>query len=94
LANAIVLPGAMAFNAEAVPEALGALAAALDVDDAVVAVTALVERLGLPTRLGEVGVTDDDLEAVARLSQSNGSVRANPRPVSEADARAVLDSVF
>ena len=67
---------------------------AMGVDDATVAVGALVERLGLPTRLSEVGVTDDDLDAVARLSQGNGNVRANPRPVSEEDARAILDSVF
>jgi hypothetical protein len=31
---------------------------------------------------------------VARLSQGNGNVRANPRPVSEADALAILESVF
>ena len=42
--------------------------------------------VGLPARLGEVGVEEDDLEAVARLSQGNGSVQANPRPVSEDDA--------
>jgi maleylacetate reductase len=94
LANAIVLPAAMAFNAESVPGALASLASAMGVDDATVAVAALVERLGLPTRLSDVGVTDDDLDAVARLSQSNASVRANPRQVAEDDARAILDSVF
>ncbi len=35
-------------------------------------------------------MTDEDLDAVARLSQSNGNVAANPRPVSEEDARAIL----
>ena len=94
LSNAIILPAAMAFNADAVPGALDRLARALDVDDATAAVASLVERLGLPTRLSDVGVTDDDLDAVARLSQSSGNVRANPRPVSEDDARAILESVF
>ena len=94
LSNAIVLPAAMAFNADAVPGALDRLARAIGVDDATVAVAALVERLGLPTRLSDVGVTDEDLEAVARLSQGNGNVRANPRPVSEDDALAILESVF
>jgi maleylacetate reductase len=94
LANAIILPAAMAYNADAVPDALGKLARALDVDDATAAVVALVDRLGLPTRLGEVGVSQDDLGAVARLSQSNGSVRANPRPVSEDDALELLRSVY
>jgi maleylacetate reductase len=94
LANAIVLPAAMAYNAAAVPDALAKLADAMGVEDATDAVAALVERIGLPGRLSEVGVDDDDLDAVARLSQSNGSVKANPRPVSEDDARAILESVF
>jgi alcohol dehydrogenase class IV len=64
------------------------------VEDASAAVAALVGRLGLPTRLSEVGVTEEDLEAVARLSQGNGNVANNPRPVSEDDALAVLRSVF
>ena len=67
---------------------------ALGVDDATGAVAALVERLGLPTRLSDVGVSEDDIEAVARLSQGNGNVRANPRPVGEDDALAILESVF
>jgi maleylacetate reductase len=94
LANAIILPAAMRFNAEAVPSAMARLASALAVEDASAAVAALVGRLGLPTRLSEVGVTEEDLEAVARLSQGNGNVANNPRPVSEDDALAVLRSVF
>ncbi len=80
LANALILEAAMRYNAEAVPEAMARMARALDVDDAPAAVGALVERLGLNTSLSEVGMTTDDLDAVARLSQSSPSVRANPRP--------------
>ena len=95
LANAIVLPHAMAFNAEAVGVQMTLIGAALgDADDAPGAVGRLVERLGLPTRLSDCGVTGDDLDAVARLSQESRSVRANPRPVSEADARAILAAAF
>jgi alcohol dehydrogenase class IV len=88
LANAIVLPHALAFNAEAVPMECERIAAVLG-DPA-----ALVARLGLPSRLSEVGVTEEDLDAVARLSQSSVSVQANPRPVSEDDARAILAAAF
>jgi maleylacetate reductase len=96
LANAIVLPHAIRYNADAVPDALAALADALGCDDAECAdtVEALVERLGLPTRLSDVGVDSSDLDAVARLSQSNVNVKANPKPVSEADALAVLEAAF
>jgi alcohol dehydrogenase class IV len=39
-------------------------------------------------------VEDDDLDAIARLSQSNANVGRNPRPVSEADARAILQAAY
>ena len=67
---------------------------ALGGGDPAAAVAALGERLGLPTRLRDFGVTDDDLDAVARLSQGNPNVAGNPRPVSEDDARAILDAAY
>jgi alcohol dehydrogenase class IV len=95
LANALVLPHAMRFNAPVVPEAMDALADALgDGDDPAAAVERLRTRVGLPSRLRDVGVTEDDLDAVARLSQSNQTVQRNPRPVSEEDARAILTAAY
>lgn len=95
LANAVILPHAIRFNADTEPEAMARLGAVLGrPDDPAGAVADLLVALGLPTRLSECGVSADDLDAVARLSQSNGSIRANPRPVGEADARAVLEDAF
>lgn len=95
VANAVVLPGAMAFNAEAVPGELARIGAVLgEATDPAGAARRLVERLGLPTRLRDVGVEEDDLDVVARLAPSSPSVRANPRPVGERDARAILASVW
>jgi maleylacetate reductase len=96
LANAVILPHAIRYNAEAVPGAIEKLAGAVGVaaDDLADAIGALVERLGLPTRLGEAGVEERDLDAVARLSQSNGNVKANPRPVTEDDAADILHAAF
>ena len=93
LANAILLTHSIAFNAEAVPDEVGRLSAALGTE-AGQAVDALRAGVGLPGRLSEVGVGEDDLDAVARLSQSNANVGRNPRPVSEADARAILHAAF
>jgi alcohol dehydrogenase class IV len=93
LANAILLTHAIDFNADAVPDEIGRLSAALGAD-AASAVDALRAGIGLPGRLSEVGVGEDDLEAVARLSQSNANVGRNPRPVSEDDARAILRAAF
>lgn len=95
LANAVILPHAIRFNTEAVPDAVARIGSAIGASqDVAGAVADLVERLGLPARLAECGVAEDDLEAVARLSQSNGSVQANPRPVSEDDALAVLRAAY
>jgi alcohol dehydrogenase class IV len=94
LANAILLSHAVAFNAEAVPAEVGRLGAALGGADAVAAVDALRAQVGLPGRLSEVGVDEGDLEAVARLSQANHNVARNPRPVSEADALAILRAAW
>ncbi len=93
LSNAIILSHAIDFNADTVPDEIRRLGQAIGApDDPAGAIRALVTRLGLPTTLTEAGVSDEDLDAVARLSQSNHSVRANPRPVSEEDARAVLEA--
>ncbi|HEX4866357.1 MAG TPA: iron-containing alcohol dehydrogenase family protein [Acidimicrobiales bacterium] len=95
LANAILLAHSIRFNAEAVPRAVTAVGAALGrPDDAAGAVDDLRARLGLPARLSEAGVDEADLDVVARLSQSNGNVARNPRPVSEADARSILEAAW
>lgn len=94
LANAIVLPHALRFNAPVVPEAMDAIGHALGDDDPAAAVERLRDRLALEARLREVGVTEEDLDAVARLSQGSRAVQRNPRPVSEEDARAILAAAW
>jgi maleylacetate reductase len=95
LANAILLAHSIRFNADAVPQAVAAVGAALGrPDDAAGAVDDLRARLGLPARLSEAGVDEADLDVVARLSQSNGNVARNPKPVSEVDARSILQAAW
>lgn len=95
LAHAVILPHAMRFTADAVPAEMQSIETALGgVPDGADEVVDLTSRLGLPQRLSECGVDEDDLDAVARLSQSSPPVRAHPRPVGEADARAILAAAF
>ena len=95
LANAIILTHALSWNAEAMPDEAWRIGTAMgDPDDPAGAVDRLRERLGLPGRLSEVGVTDQDIDAVVRMSSASPSVRANPRPVGEDDARAILEAAF
>jgi maleylacetate reductase len=95
LANAILLAHCVRFNADAVPDSVRRIGTALgDGADAAGAVDRLRAGLGLPGRLSEAGVAEEDLEAVARLSQSNHNVARNPRPVSEADALGILRAAW
>ena len=95
LANAILLAHCVRFNAQAVPDAVARIGEALgDPADAAGAVDRLRAGLGLPARLSEVGVAEDDLAAVARLSQSNHNVARNPRPVSEDEALGILQAAW
>ena len=95
LANAVILPHAIRYNTPAVPEAVRRIGWAIgDADDPAGVVERLVARTGLPGRLRDCGVTSEDLDAVARRSQQSPGVRANPRPVSEEDARAILEAAW
>lgn len=50
-------------------------------ESASAAMRSFVESLGLPTRLGEVGIGRDDLAAIAGSWDGAGPLAANPRPV-------------
>ncbi len=95
LANAVLLSHCTRFNAEAVPAEIARIGAALDApDDAAGAIDALRQRIGLPATLREAGVGEEELLAIARLSQSNHNVARNPRSVSEVDAMAILQAAW
>ena len=94
LANALLLAHVVRFNAAAVPDEVAAIGAAMGATDAADAIDALRSQLGLPGQLSDCGVSDEDIEAVSRMAEGNGNVRNNPRPVSEADALAILEAAF
>jgi alcohol dehydrogenase class IV len=89
LANAVVLPHVIRFNAEAAQAGLEKAATALGRDptreppsDAVVEViTAIFDRMGTPRRLRDIGVPRDSLSGLAAVSMEDWFVRENPRPV-------------
>ncbi len=95
LANAILLSHVLRFNAEAIPRDVWRIGTALgDPDDPSGAVDRLRERIGLPGRLSDVGVNEDDLEAVIRMAGASPNVQANPRTAAAGDIRAVLEAAF
>lgn len=92
VANAIMLPHAMRFNAEACAAELAPLAAALGVAHGQVQemaraaagnVAALVAGLGLPSRLRDVGVREPDLPRLAQFAFANKTVQNNPKKIGD-----------
>lgn len=94
LSHALVLPHVAAYNARYSPEALGRITAAMGVEDLGAAIFDLLGTLRLPTRLRDLGIRDDQVAEIARITveTDNG---LNPGPVTrEAVAgitRAALD---
>ena len=62
--------------------------------DAVEALQAIGASAGLPLRLSEVGVTAEQLDAIAQLAIDDGSVAMNPRELTYSDARAILEAAL
>jgi alcohol dehydrogenase class IV len=94
IANAIVLPHAIRFNADAsAPQLIPAAAAMglptedtrqIDIVAALIReISELIHRLNLPQRLREVGVGESDLPDLARIALQNRSIQNNPRPVTD-----------
>jgi len=95
--NAIMLPHVMRFNADAVPDAMDAIArnfppplAGEGRVGAARATTALAASLPVPKRLRDAGVPADMLEPIAREAAASPTVKSNPKPVSELDVLDLL----
>lgn len=100
IANGIMLPHAMRFNADAVAPELAAVARAMGLaghNDAELAgqaaqtVAELIGRIGLPQRLRDVGVAKTVLPRLAQLALKSQAVQNNPKPVTSA---AQTETVF
>ncbi|SDG14931.1 maleylacetate reductase and hydroxyquinol 1,2-dioxygenase domain-containing protein [Pseudonocardia oroxyli] len=80
--HTVVLPHAMAYNADAAPEAMRRIAEALGAtngQDAPTAVFDLIGRAGGPTSLRELGLAETDLDRVADLASA--TPYPNPAPL-------------
>jgi alcohol dehydrogenase class IV len=104
LANAVVLPAVVAFNRPAAGARLARIALAMGADPAAgegaladgaaARVRALAADVGIPARLRDVGVREEDLARIAAKAFEDASHRANPRPCSEADLLDLARAAF
>src|SRR5438132_4355384 len=99
--NTIMLPHVMQFNADAVPDAMSAIADDMDAGartrDFAAAprgVAALGATLPVPQRLRDAGVLEAILDEVAAAAAASATVQNNPKPVSGADVRELLRAAW
>ena len=85
--SCVMLPHVMAFNESVTSAAQALIADAMGRrgEPASVAVADLIAKLGMPTRLRDVGVERSHFEAIANGAMLNAFVRANPRPIDSAE---------
>jgi alcohol dehydrogenase len=105
LLNAILLPHVMEFNAALAAGRLADVAGAMGLrtglmtpheaaDAAIQTVRAFAGKAGLPTTLREIGVECSQLDRVARGALHDAYIVTNPRPVGEADVRAICQAAW
>lgn len=91
--SCVMLPSVLRWNlpVNAAQQAIVAQALGAKDGDAAMAVAKLVEGLGQPTRLREVGVRPEHYDAIAAGAMQNVFVRSNPRPITNsAQVREIL----
>lgn len=91
--NALCLPPALRFNAEAVPAAVARFASALGCSDAPGRCAELA-LLGGYERLRQFGIEESDLGGVAEEIAARAGARANPRPASPAQIEELLREIW
>jgi alcohol dehydrogenase class IV len=91
--NALCLPPALRFNSAVAPEAIVRFGVALGAEDAAARVEELA-RLGGFERLRDFGIPEADLPDLAEAAVVRAGARANPRPVTAAEAEELLRSIW
>jgi maleylacetate reductase len=106
IANAIILPHAIAFNADATAKKLIPAADAMNVpengsspeeriDALGQRISELIHQMELPQRLRDVGINESDLSRLAEIAFQNRTVQNNPKPiVSAAQLDALLHAAW
>jgi len=90
--HAIVLPHALAYNAEAAPRAMERIARALDASHAPTAMFDLARDNGAPIALKSIGMRASDLDRACELALAHPY--PNPRPLQARAIRQLLQDAY
>lgn len=106
VANAILLPHIMAFNADYTGDKFRQIAVAMGVADAqqvpiaqareaaIAAVKQLSQDVDIPARLRQVGMKEEDIPALAQAAFDDVCTGGNPRDVTLAQIKALYQSIY
>ncbi|MDM0105146.1 maleylacetate reductase [Variovorax sp. J22R24] len=93
--HTVVLPHAIAFNADAAPRAMDRIAQSLNTESAAAGLYALARDNGAPVALKDIGMRAEDLDRASDLAVSNPYWNPRPFGLAERDAiRALLQRAF
>ena len=90
--HTVVLPHALAYNADAAPDAMRRVERGLGAPHAAQGVYDLMKRLGAPLALKDIGMKEAELDRAAALATT--APYFNPRPIDRLGIRALLDNAF
>lgn len=90
--HTVVLPHALAYNADAAPDAMRRIERALGAPHAAQGVYDLMKTLGAPLALKDIGMRETELDRAAQLATT--APYFNPRPIDRQPIRALLDNAF
>ena len=99
LANAVNLPYGMEFNYEGFEDRFEKMGVALGLGynseaKVIPSLFELNDALGLPTRLGDIGVEKSHIEALSQLALEDFCHPSNPKPVTKADFAAIYNKAL
>lgn len=106
VANAVILPYVMEYNAPATGEKYREIARVMGVEGvdgmsqeeyrkaAIDAVKKLSEDVGIPKTLKEIGVKEEDLQALAESAMVDACTPGNPRDTSVAEILEIYKSIY
>jgi len=90
--HTVVLPHALAYNAQAAPEAMRRIARALEAKSAPQAVYDLAQDNGAPVSLRDIGLQAADVDKACDIALQNQY--PNPRPLERAAIRQLLQDAY
>ena len=106
IANAVILPYVMEYNASATGEKYREIARVMGVEGvdsmsqdeyrkaAIDAVKKLSEDVGIPKVLNEIGVKEEDLQALAESAMADACTPGNPRDTSIEEILEIYKSIY